>query len=982
MDVFDTASLRQRVLAAWSASPARFREDANAEEELVRGAYRDRVIIELAQNAADAAARAGVAARLLLRLHGSSLIAANTGAPLDAAGVEGLSTLRASTKRTGAAVGRFGVGFAAVLGVSDAPAVLSRTGGVRWSRDETRAAAAGIASLAAEVQTRGAAVPVLRLPFAVPAESVDVPDGYDTAVHLPLRDDDAVRLVHRLLGEVDAGLLLALPALTEVIVDVDGAARTLDAGAVDVLDEHGDAAVLERRLGEQRWRLATSSGEAAGDVLAARPFEERIRPGWSVTVAVPVDGDKPQPVVRPAVIHAPTPTDDRTDLAALVIASFPLDSTRRRVADDPLTEFLTERVAAAYAALVASFTDPAVLELIPGPLGTEPLDVALHRAVRDALGATPFVPAPDGARLRPRDTVLVEGLTAAADPSALATVVAGLPVTGWLHADVLAGLGATVRPLAEVVDDLTRLDLDAEQWHTLYTALDGADLESLGALPVPLADGRTVRGPRGLLLPGDVDPALLEPFALRVVAPAAAHPLLRRLGATTASAASVLRDPLARAGVAEVAAADGEAGPVADAVLGLVAEAGVTVDDEPWLAELPLRDATGADAQARELFLPGSPVLAALDADPDEYTVDAELVDRFGPSTLAAVGVRSSLDTVRDADVVLDADLWHDLDDEDGWVAEVQRLVPSADVPPVISDFVAVRDLDLVRADAWPQVLAALAADPQTRSAVVEPVFVLTGDGARRAVPSYAAWWLKQHARLDGHAPPYVCAADADPVVRALLHPVALPVDDAFAATIGIVRSIGDADAGVLLERLADDTVDLGAARLGQVYAALAERDPAAVDPPSFVRIPDGVGTRVVPAADVVVCAAPYWLQLGLPGALPGSAELADLLDVDLAAETVDVHLSPGGHVRDVPAAARAVVPEAPQRYVEHDDLYAGDVPLAWWIDDDTIHACTLDGLARALAWVCGQWDKRWLLGEILRDPAAAGALLTEDVFT
>jgi hypothetical protein len=58
-DGFGTAGLRERVLAAWTASPARFREDANAEEDLALGGYRDRLVVELAQNAADAAARAG-----------------------------------------------------------------------------------------------------------------------------------------------------------------------------------------------------------------------------------------------------------------------------------------------------------------------------------------------------------------------------------------------------------------------------------------------------------------------------------------------------------------------------------------------------------------------------------------------------------------------------------------------------------------------------------------------------------------------------------------------------------------------------------------------------------------------------------------------------------------------------------------------------------------------------------------------------------
>ena len=98
-DPFATAALRGRVLDAWAASPARFREDANAEEDYALGGYRDRVVVELAQNAADAAARAGVPGRLRLTLRDGTLVAANTGAPLDAAGVEALSTLRASSKR-------------------------------------------------------------------------------------------------------------------------------------------------------------------------------------------------------------------------------------------------------------------------------------------------------------------------------------------------------------------------------------------------------------------------------------------------------------------------------------------------------------------------------------------------------------------------------------------------------------------------------------------------------------------------------------------------------------------------------------------------------------------------------------------------------------------------------------------------------------------------------------------------------------------
>src|SRR5918998_4397837 len=144
------------VLTAWGGGPARFREDANAEEDLVRGGYRDRLLVELAQNAADAAARAGVPGRLRLELAedgagGEVLRAANTGAPPDAAGGQGLATPRASGKRDEpTSVGRFGVGFAAVLAVTDEPAVHSTTGGVRFAADRTRAEVAALPALADE----------------------------------------------------------------------------------------------------------------------------------------------------------------------------------------------------------------------------------------------------------------------------------------------------------------------------------------------------------------------------------------------------------------------------------------------------------------------------------------------------------------------------------------------------------------------------------------------------------------------------------------------------------------------------------------------------------------------------------------------------------------------------------------------------------------------------------------------------------------
>src|SRR5690349_6086451 len=146
-DPFGTAALRESVLAGWRSSPTRLREDTNAEEDLVLGGYRDRLLIELAQNAADAAGSDG---RLRVSLVDGELRVANTGEPLTRQGVESLASLRASAKQQG--VGRFGVGFAAVLTVSGAPRIVSTTGGIAFDAARTRAEVGGAER-----------VPVLRL---------------------------------------------------------------------------------------------------------------------------------------------------------------------------------------------------------------------------------------------------------------------------------------------------------------------------------------------------------------------------------------------------------------------------------------------------------------------------------------------------------------------------------------------------------------------------------------------------------------------------------------------------------------------------------------------------------------------------------------------------------------------------------------------------------------------------------------------------
>jgi hypothetical protein len=995
VDPFGTAELRRTVLAAWTASPARFREDANAEEDYALGGYRDRVIVELAQNAADAAVRGGVPGRLRLTLRDGTLVAANTGAPLDAAGVAALSTLRASSKREPAAgagrdardavVGRFGVGFAAAAAVTDKPHIASLTGAVAWSRDAAGELVREIPGVAAELARRSGQLPVLRLPFAATGAP---PEDYTTAVTLPLRDEAAIVLVERLLAETGPAMMLALPGLAAIEIEIDGTARLLTA------THDGDGVTIAVDGAVSRWRTSGAEGRTDQRLLADRPAEEKARPSWSVRWAVPVAAESDDlpvgslPAGVSGVVHAPTPTDEPLGLPALLIASFPLSSDRRHVAPGPLTEFLLDQAAEVYAGLLPSLAPGArLLDLVPSPVAHGQLDGQLRDRILRLLPRIAFLPAaePTGRRVRPEDAVVLD----ASMPRLTDSIAPVLPdlITGPARHPAFAVLGVRRLRLAELADMLASLDRDPAWWRDLYAVLaaaEPAELGELGALPVPLADGRLARGPRGLLLPG---PGLehaeaLAALGFRVVQAGAAHPLLARLGAVEATPQGVLADPAVRAAV-RASYDEEDPGPIADAVLSLVAAAHLRPGEHPWLADLALPGADGEWYPADELLLPGSPLAALVGSDSPFGTVSPAMLERHGADVLAAVGVLSSFSLLAAEDVVIDApDL--DLDCAAGWAADVRaRLAPG--VPLVAPELLAVRDLELVDPERWPLALKLLAAPP-LRAALVEPTRVLLADGRHVDVPSYTSWWLRSRPVLGGRRPGEMRAPEADPLLAGIYDEAELPVDAEFARALGIRTSLAEllAEPGgpnELLARLADPARSVTRAQLRMLWIALAAVTD--VEPPDRVRAVRGNEVVVADAAEALVLDAPdLWpLVAGHPLVLAPhylAPELAELLDLPLASEEVPGEVESTPQRTAVPAIVSAVLPAAPAAYDAHDRLVVDGVEVPWRYTAGAVHAAGISGLACGLAWASGQWPARHLLAALLGDPAASTRLLVE----
>ncbi len=128
----------QKTLSAYGEQPHLVGEHANLEEGTTRGGYAHRQLFELVQNSADALAGKPGGGRIEIHLTEAYLYCADDGETIDEAGVTALMFSNMSPKREASQIGRFGLGFKSVLGVTDSPEFFSRSGSFRFDRGRTR----------------------------------------------------------------------------------------------------------------------------------------------------------------------------------------------------------------------------------------------------------------------------------------------------------------------------------------------------------------------------------------------------------------------------------------------------------------------------------------------------------------------------------------------------------------------------------------------------------------------------------------------------------------------------------------------------------------------------------------------------------------------------------------------------------------------------------------------------------------------------
>lgn len=124
----------ETTIEVYRSDAIRVEEDLKKEIAIAEGGYGRKQVQELLQNAADALRKSN--GRVEIVLTGDTLYVANQGHAFETAGVKGLLYTHLSNK-TEDQIGRFGLGFKSISGISDRPQIFSQSVSFGFGREQT-----------------------------------------------------------------------------------------------------------------------------------------------------------------------------------------------------------------------------------------------------------------------------------------------------------------------------------------------------------------------------------------------------------------------------------------------------------------------------------------------------------------------------------------------------------------------------------------------------------------------------------------------------------------------------------------------------------------------------------------------------------------------------------------------------------------------------------------------------------------------------
>ena len=376
-----------KTLNAYREQPQLVTEHANQEHDTAHGGYAHRQLYELVQNGADALSQAGTGQSILIRLTERFLYCADDGKPIDEAGITGLMFSHMSSKRGTAEIGRFGMGFKSVLGVTDRPEFFSRSGSIRFDRNQA-------AERIGQVVPGADRYPALRLPESIDpnheaAEDDDLREFMSWAtniVRLPLKCNVFQDLAKQ-IDEFPPEFLLFVPHVRYLTLECsNGESREF------TLRREGEELELDTGEGSSRWRCWETTHTLSD---AARQDSRTLDDAGDVRIAwaAPLEA-----LSDPGYFWAFFPTQTACLLAGILNAPWKTNEDRQNLLAGPYNDELIDAAAEMVADALPSLrtNDDPARHLDALPRREEAGDGAhskhLRMSLLSALGGRSIVP--------------------------------------------------------------------------------------------------------------------------------------------------------------------------------------------------------------------------------------------------------------------------------------------------------------------------------------------------------------------------------------------------------------------------------------------------------------------------------------------------------------------------------------------------------------------------------------------------------------
>ena len=340
-------------LNAYIALPRLIREHANLEHDTAHGGYAHRQLFELVQNGADALIGLPEGGRIAIHLTDACLYTADNGRPIDRDGVTALLSSHHSPKRGTEEIGRFGLGFKSVLGVTDAPEFFSRSGSFRFDRSRS-------CELLRPVAPEADRFPVLRLAEPIDPDTCrdgdsvlsELMDWATNIVRLPLKSSAVRDGLEAQMREFPPEFLLFVRHVGQL---------TLCAGQSQVkrtieLEQVGDEHLLVEGETTARWKLFGCTHCLSDTARADRRSldDGDIVPIWW---AAPLDR-----LTEPGRFWAFFPTMTASLVAGILNAPWKTNEDRQNLLPGPYNDELIDAAAEMISdklTALATATDPA-----------------------------------------------------------------------------------------------------------------------------------------------------------------------------------------------------------------------------------------------------------------------------------------------------------------------------------------------------------------------------------------------------------------------------------------------------------------------------------------------------------------------------------------------------------------------------------------------------------------------------------------------